>query len=363
MGDLNVLKKAIDSLTAQVKMLQKQIVSSDFSKQDSDLSIAINNLKSDFSFCKNSLNEREQYPRNWSSRFSGVSIPKDYIEKYGVDGGCMRYLYETLIKPTLECTTPEKIQELNLSSIPQLAKVPKMTSVIENAHFLGGPTKSKKNSNLLLPPSIICRFSSRWVRNLFLRLKREHMPKPTDADVAKGISYYSVTPDLTRLNYQVLSSLRQDSRVKSVWSIDGRIRFCLVKDQKIVYQVNQVLSSTAEILKSCASASNNSFDNATSLVKKRVAGNQEDSSQVTSQETSQETSRETSKETSQETRRETSLETSRETSQETSQETSRENRRVLSRSPVAAEMRAGRRQAPIGTRNSARAEIETNQNK
>ena len=47
------------------------------------------------------------------------------------------------------------------------------------------------------------------------------MPKPTDADVAKGISYYSVTPDLTRLNYQVLSSLRQDSRVKSVWSIDG----------------------------------------------------------------------------------------------------------------------------------------------
>ncbi len=97
------------------------------------------------------------------------------------------------------------------------------------------------------------------------------MPSPSDAEVTRGIKYYSVTPDLTRANHHVLTNLKRDARVKAAWSIDGHIRFCLLADEKTKYQVEDVFSSVEEIISSCASAALNAAGNLTTLVKGRGA--------------------------------------------------------------------------------------------
>ena len=324
MSDLKSLKDLVDKLTLQVNSLQTKCDSADYSS-----------IKSDINKCKISLNDREQYARNWSVRINGLSVPRDLIQKYGVDGGCLRHIYDKVIKPTLICSTPEKVAELNLNSgtqlEPQIDFVPSLFSVLENAHFLGGPTKSKKSKGLLLPPAIICRFKSRYFRNLFLRLKRNHMPLPSDAEVARGISYYSVTPDLTRDNHLLLTNLKRDSRVKAAWSIDGHIRFCLLSNDKIKYQVNDVYRSVEDIISSCATAASNTADIITSIVKQRGSSDNENSS----------------------------------TADESSRRASRNGgglpERNGSRSPVQAELRGGRiHPPPVGTRKPGiRAEVET----
>ncbi len=142
MSDLKSLKELVDKLTEKVKLLEANSDSVDF-----------NTLKSEIKNCNSSLNDREQYQRNWCVRIMGLSVPRDLIQKYGVDGACMRHVYDTLVRPTLECSTPDKVAELNLTSATQLESqidfVPGIFSVLENAHFLGGPTRSKnKNINI-----------------------------------------------------------------------------------------------------------------------------------------------------------------------------------------------------------------------
>ncbi len=340
MSDLKSLKVIVDNLVEQVKTLQENCDISD-----------IQSLKSDISECRASLNAREQYARNWCVRISGLSVPRELVKTYGVDGGCMRHVYNKLVKPTLECSTPNKVEELNLETVAQLDFVPGLFSTLENAHFLGGPTKSRKNKDLLLPPAIICRFKSRYLRNLFLRLKRNHMPTPTDAEVTRGILYYSVTPDLTRSNHNLLTNLKRDARVKAAWSIDGHIRFCLLANDKIKYEVKDVFSPVEDIIASCATAGLKSAENLTSIVKKR--GTDGDNMQTPDE----------SGESGEE--REISGSPGGTGSRSPGGTGSRSPGRTGSRSPVQAEMRGGQRQPPpIGSRRAGtRAVVDTNKKK
>ena len=330
MSDLKSLKIEIEKLTEQVKLLQAKSDSSDFIT-----------IKNDIKNCNLSLNDREQYQRNWCVRVTGLSVPRDFIQKYGVDGACLRHVYDTLVRPTLECSTPDKVAEHNLTSDTKLESqidfVPGLFSVLENAHFLGGPTRSKNNKDLLLPPTIICRFKSRYLRNLFLRLKRNHMPTPSDAEVTRGIKYYSVTPDLTRHNHYLLTNLKRDDRVKAAWSIDGHIRFCLLADEKIKYQVQDVFSPVEDIISSCVTAASNVAGNLTTLVKRRGTERSDSGENILTADDG---------------------------------ERSGSDRRSSpgrsgSRSPVQAELRGGRRlPPPVGTRRPGfRAEVETSKKK
>lgn len=375
MSELTKLKESIDLLREQVKTLQSRLDVSE-SKNPRDLNVLIDNLNKDNKWCKLSLNNREQYVRNWCVRIVGLSVPQSYIDNYGVDGGCIRYIYERLIYPTLLCATPDEIKELGLDAVPQLDKVPEMFQVLENAHFLSSGPRSKNNKKVILPPVIIARFCSRWMRNLFLRLKRNHMPKPSDAEVARGISYYSVTPDLTSTNHHLLANLRSDSKVKSVWSIDGRIRFCLESDHKTVYQDNDVLCPVEAILASCPAAVQGNLDLVTSLIGKpkqssrgsagSVAGPLAGASAGSSAACPPATpgsSPETWPEVGGEERaksQKASVESSKEVSKESTKESSKGTK-----SPVRAEMRGGSRHAPIGQRpgSRSRAEIEIQNNK
>ncbi len=164
------------------------------------------------------------------------------------------------------------------------------------------------------------------------------MPTPTDAKIARGIKYYSATPDLTRTNHFLLTNLKRDDRVKAAWSIDGHIRFCLVANDKVKYQVRDVYSSVDDIITSCATACLKSEENLTSFVKKR------DSNNVLPTDVSSEDRED------------------RDDSRSTGRTGSRS---PGGRSPVQAEMRGGQRlPPPVGSRRPGfRAVVENNKKK
>ena len=70
-----------------------------------------------------------------------------------------------------------------------------------------------------------------------MKYRRQYCPKPTDAEVASGITYFSAYPDLTSLNHQVLIDLKRDPRVKSAWFYNMCFNFTLHSDPGTVQNV------------------------------------------------------------------------------------------------------------------------------
>ena len=172
-------------------------------------------------------NANEQYNRNWSIRVFGVEIPKSLILSSGIDGACMLQVYNRLIQPVL---------------FKKLGYVPECFDLLSNGHFVG---ERKGNQ----PRTIIIRFNSRYYRNIFLGAKFDYLPKPTAAEVTKGIKYFACYPDLTARNHSYLIGLKSDSRTKSCWAFDGSLRFVLDGDSsRNVHFVDDLSISPTECI-------------------------------------------------------------------------------------------------------------------
>ncbi|MCP4054668.1 MAG: hypothetical protein GY739_16765 [Mesoflavibacter sp.] len=171
-------------------------------------------------------NKNEQYVRNWAIRIRGPSVPEDLVKRVGADEACMITAYNTVIEPVLRKLTPkpEDLDEDVKWGSEKLDCVPKVFDLLSNGHFVG-----KKQGDQ--PRTIIIRFLSRYMRNLFLRNKRHFMPKPTAAETTMGVKYYSAYPDLTVRNHSYLMALKRDTRVKAAWAFDGNIRFVLAETE------------------------------------------------------------------------------------------------------------------------------------
>ena len=203
-----------------------------------------NKLKSDFYHSDRQRiicdNAREQYCRNWSLRFFGLNVDQGDIDDLGLDVACMVTVFNRIVKPVLK-HADKKI----------LPAVPAWFDVLENGHFVGKAQKSKKNPSVYLPKPIIIRFTKRWQRNLFLRLKKDYMPSPTELEMEAGVERFSATADLTTRNYKFVKLLGDDARVDKVWTLDGQIKFTLVQDlqkKKYVHTVPCILDPVDTIL-------------------------------------------------------------------------------------------------------------------
>ena len=193
-----------------------------FNANSSDKNASQSMLKKCLSDLDLYCNRNEQYNRNWSIRIHGLSVPSDLVKSSGADEACMITAYNAVIEPVLRRLTP-KPEDLNVNinwGPEKLDSVPKCFDLLSNGHFVG-----KQHNGL--PRTIIIRFMSRYMRNLFLRNKREFMPKPTAAETTMGVKYYSAYPDLTARNHAYLMGLKKDSRVKAAWAFDGNLRFCV----------------------------------------------------------------------------------------------------------------------------------------
>lgn len=201
--------------------------------------------------CQIQLNNREQYLRNWSIRITGLEVSSNEVKKLGVDLACMYTAYHRIIKPVLQNAVNQfgETDPFNLSSVPGLF------DLIENAHFVGRQVQSK-------PRTIIVRFRSRYMRNLFLKYRRSHMPAPTAAEVTKGVSYFTATPDLTRTNYVKMKALRRNANVTAAWTLDGHIFFKL-RDKEELFNVDNVFEEADRIVRTAMSKPANQPKNKT----------------------------------------------------------------------------------------------------
>ena len=185
-----------------------------------------------FSVCKEnselkkSVNQREQYARLNSIRIDGMEVSQDLVKEAGPVYACMHTAYNKIIKPVLlKAVNPDGATWKKGRA--RLSDVPKMTELLSNGHFVFSGEVKKTI------PTVIIRFTSRFYRNLFLQLRRQHMPKPNSAEVAKsGKAFYAAYPDLTRTHFKFLRSLKEDQRVHSAWAFECKLRFKLHADVK-----------------------------------------------------------------------------------------------------------------------------------
>ncbi len=228
------LTDRLDNRTRELKELQSKFekLQSEFYYSDRQRIICDNN--------------REQYCRNWCLRFFGIDVLQADIDKLGLDVACMVTVFNRIVKPVLECADKEI-----------LPTVPEWFDVLENGHFVGKAIKSKKNPTMYLPRPVIIRFTKRWQRNLFLRLKKDFMPSPTELEMEAGVERFTATADLTTRNYKLVKQLSADTKVDKVWTLDGKVKFTLVQDvqkKKFVHTVSCVLDSVNNILDSAMKA-------------------------------------------------------------------------------------------------------------
>ncbi len=94
---------------------------------------------------------------------------------------------------------------------------PDIHSTLVNAFSL----PSKKSSTA----PVVVKFYSEFIRNLVFKHKRATIPTAPDPSSNRVRPIYSINEDLTAPNHTLLRSFADDSRVKSVWSFSGQIRF------------------------------------------------------------------------------------------------------------------------------------------
>ena len=228
---------AFEKLSKVVEDLRSRL--DNRTREHNNLKHCFEDLKSKFEESKKHCvigdNNREQYPRNWCLRVYGVNVSQSDIDELGLDVACMMAVDNRVLRPVLEQASKKVLPE-----------IPPWYDLLENAHFLGKAVKSKTTGSIL-PRPIIVRFSKRWHRNLFLKLKKKNMPSPTMAERVQGIEFFSASPDLTKLNYSVMKGLNMDNRVSKVWSLDGKLKYTLVGNT-FVYTVECVLDSINNII-------------------------------------------------------------------------------------------------------------------
>ena len=174
-------------------------------------------------------NALEQYNRSWPIRLSGVPIP---AEESSDPVKVMHHVYDKALLPILRGAVTNGL----------LPSVPPCEQLLETAHIL--PAKNDGR-----PKPIIARYFSRNLRSLVFRLKREFAPKTTPSNSNSPRLKYPFYEDLTKLNFNLLRALADDSRTGPVWSINGVIKYKLANGTE-VRRVASALDSVDDILRS-----------------------------------------------------------------------------------------------------------------
>ena len=217
---LSVLTEKFETMETLLRALTRE--KDDLKRQVEDQATEIAGLR-------NSLNEREQYARNWSMRCLNLPVPADKESDTRV---VMQCVYDALLLPILKGAKEE-------GSIPA---IPDCDSLLETAHILPGKSGAKP---------VIARFYSRYWRNLIFRHRREHAPKTaTSTGNHAGSATRMRFPffeDLTRATFQQLSAIKEKKEVTAAWTVNGSIRF-KIKDSETVYKIGCLTDKFEDIV-------------------------------------------------------------------------------------------------------------------
>ena len=245
-NDFNKLHELIEKLSEKIDGLTDQISNQSVMMEEQEKTIKsltetvetqgamIRELKEKDRLNKNSLNDREQYARNYSARIFGLKLPS---EKPTV-GEVLESVYDKLLHPILQLAYDDG----------KITEIPPVRTLIEYGHTL----PSRKGG----PPPIIVRFYSRELRSVVFRYKRKFLnlrkglpdpeaestqpTPPTQSRHAPSSNTRTPTPptpavyiseDLTVANHKNLMEFVNDDAVFKAWSINGKIKYILVWDK------------------------------------------------------------------------------------------------------------------------------------
>ena len=232
------VQASLKTLIASVGIISERMAGLERRVEDiATLQRSLHLVSEDVSLVRKQLNDVDQESRGSCIRIMGLSITEAELEG-GQEKAIMRKAYDKLIKPILTAAKTKG----------DIDSVPIMHNLLEQGRFVSKAIVDKKGRTL--PPVCLVRFSNRYMRNTVMRLKREHMPDPTDAEKAAGSSKYIFVEDLTQVNAKKLKEFRDNQHIERAWTVNGRIQFTAVGDINNVRRLASPFISVEEALNS-----------------------------------------------------------------------------------------------------------------
>jgi hypothetical protein len=145
---------------------------------------------------KETVNAREQQARNLTVRLNGLALSEDKSCDPDPAAAAAKNAYEQVIRPLLVATK-------NAGKISSTPTLPNIISKAFRSHKVSGATAP--------PPPIIIHLSSPTSKSAILSMRREFLPKPNDADRARGVKRLYLSEDLTPPANAFLKRLKDDS--------------------------------------------------------------------------------------------------------------------------------------------------------
>lgn len=182
---------------------------------------------------KNIVNVREQQSKANSVRLLGFPLHPD--ESASNNNGGLDFatrVYRTILHPILSAAVTNGA----LSSLPSLSET------ISHLYRAG------KSASEGRPAPIVITFVSSSIRLAVLRNKRTNTPSPSAREKTAGILNYVIVEDLTGPTLKCLKSMKEDKRILKVWTIEGRIRFSLASDPRVIFKVSSVFDNVDFII-------------------------------------------------------------------------------------------------------------------
>jgi vacuolar-type H+-ATPase subunit I/STV1 len=228
---LQLLISSVTNLTTKVEAVEQRLIAME------QLQTKVNSLEKDVNNIKTIVNNVDQDARACVIRVSGLSVSDADMEQHGYEKAIIKRVYDRIVKPILNVAKNNSI----------IDSVPTMLNVIEQGYIASKSVIDKQGRTL--PPVLAVRFTNRFLRNTVLRLRRENMPSPSDAEKAAGVTRYYINEDLTSDVARKAKELRGSSLVERVWTVDGKIRFVLISDKNTVIRLSSPYISLEEALK------------------------------------------------------------------------------------------------------------------
>jgi hypothetical protein len=213
---IQLLIASVTALTAKVDSIEKKLEAVEA------LQGTVSNLTNEVETMKVTVNALEQDAKACLVRVSGLTVSDAEMQQHGYEKAIIKKVYDRIVKPILSAA----------KNNGDIESVPTMLNVLEQGYVASRGGKDKQGR--ALPPILAVRFTNRFLRNTVMRLRREHMPSPSDAEKVAGIQRYYINEDLTVDVAKKVRELRAHEKVDRVWTIDGRIRFTMNGDNTII---------------------------------------------------------------------------------------------------------------------------------
>jgi hypothetical protein len=185
----------------------------------------ITKLESEVKQLKETVNHREQLARSLCVRVINLPVADDEINSLGPAAATAKLVYERIIRPLLTAAKTKA----------KISSVPTLPNVINKAFRVARPSTSS------LPPPIIVHLLSHNIKSTIFIMKKEAMPRLSDAERAQFQKRLLLTEDLTPPTFAFLKQLKGDDRVSRAWTVEGQIRYIKEGDaNNIIHKVRSV---------------------------------------------------------------------------------------------------------------------------